>query len=304
MSIYAITGKPRQGKTYWMASRIPEWLDELVYQQNKADVHETDRYKPEECPVGCLYVNFKVFPGKGALKGYPERIVGDLNKPDDLANPTKLIFPWYYVQEWNKMVRPGRIIATEAQKYVNARRWASLSEETEMKIQMHGHDGLNLYLDLQRFGSLDVVIRDSCELVAVVSMTVGNPDKKWAFSVPFLPWVLKRSQIVWIDPDLYERYHQIKGSINPKTGTFYTVEDMNFEVADSDVFFHRKDVYAIYNTHEKPVTYTLQESTIPHEVKWCQDDDCSIYGKHRGHPLVHGKHVKDYEELRGKFLPA
>jgi len=301
MSIYAITGKPRQGKTYWMASRIPEWLDELLWQQKYADIQPSDRFEKDN-PVGCLYVNFKVFPGKGKLKKYPERIIGDLHNPDDLANPTKLIFPWYYVQEWNLMTRPGRIIATEAQKYVNSRRWNELSEETEMKIQMHGHDGLNLYLDLQRFGSLDVVIRDSCELVAVVTMNIGNSDKKWAFSLPYMPWVLKQSQIVWIDPELYERYHAIKNSINPKTGKFYNLDELGFEVAEAEKFWHRKDIYAIYNTHEKPVTYTLRESTVPHDVKWCQDDDCPIYGKHAGKPLIHGRHVKDYEPLAGKIL--
>jgi len=302
MSIYAITGKPRQGKTYWLASKIPEWLQELADDQKYFDVKESDRFKPEECPIGAIYPNFKLFMGKGALKDYPERIVGDLHNEDDLGNPTKLVFPWYYIQEWNLMKRRGRLVATEAQKYVNSRRWASLSDETEMKIQMHGHDGLNVYLDLQRFGSLDVVVRESCELVAVVSMTLGNPDKKYAFSLPFLPWVLKRSQVVWIDPDLYERYHSIKNSINPKTKTFYELDELGFEIADSERFFHRKDIYAFYNTHEKPVTYTLSETTIPHEVKWCIDNDCPIHGRNRGKPLIHGKTIKEFEELKGKFI--
>lgn len=309
MSIYAITGKPRQGKTYWMASMIPRWLDELVYEENAlfrseggAPIDELRPSLDSSFPVGALYPNFKVFPGLGALKKYPERIIGDLHNEMDLRNPTKLIFPWYYIQEWNLMKRPGRIIATEAQKYVNSRRWGELSEETEMKIQMHGHDGLNLYLDLQRFGSLDVIIRESCTLVAVVSMTIGDPDKKWAFTLPYLPWVAKKSQIVWIDPELYERYHAIKNSINPRTGTFYELSELSFQVSEADEFWHRKDIYKIYNTHEKPVTYTLREATIPHEVKWCVDDDCPIHGKKRGKPLIHGRTVKDFEYLEGKFI--
>jgi hypothetical protein len=304
MSLYAITGKPRQGKTYWLSSKIPEWLYELAGEQNRADIHDTDRYDVKDIPVGCIYPNFKLFPGQGALKNYPDRIIGNLHNSDDLANPTKLIFPWYYIQEWNLMNRRGRIVATEAQKYVNSRRWASLSEEAEMKIQMHGHDGLNVYLDLQRFGSLDVVIRDSCELVGVVSMLIGNSDKKGAFTLPYIPWVAKRSQIVWIDPELYERYHAIKNTINPKTGQFYDLDELNFEVSDHEKFWHRKDIYSIYNTHEKPVTYTLTESRIPHVVQWCIDDDCPVHGKNRGKPIIHGRTVKDYEEFEAKYLPA
>lgn len=302
MSIYVITGKPRQGKTYWLASNIPRWLYELAEDQKFYDVKDTDRHKPEENPIGCIYVNFKVNCGKGALKNYPERIIGNLHNPDDLANPTKLIFPWYYIQEWNLMNRRGRIIATEAQKYLNSRKWAQLSEETEMKLQMHGHDGLNCYLDLQRFGSIDVIVRDSTELVAVVTMSIGDPDRKGALSIPGIPWVMKRSQIVWIDPELYERYHSLKNNINPKTGTFYNLDELNFEVVDHQSFWHRKDVYAIYNTHEKPVTYTLQESSIPHEVKWCIDDDCPIHGKNKGKPIIHGRTFKEHMEIEGKFI--
>lgn len=201
------------------------------------------------------------------------------------------------------MRRRGDIICSEAQRYVNSRKWNQLSDETETKIQMHGHDGLNVFFDLQRFGSVDVIIRDSCELVAVVSMEIGNPDKKGAITLPGIPWVMKRSRIVWLDPELYERYHSIKNSINPKTGTFYTFDEMNFEVYDVQHFWHRKDIYAIYNTHEKPVNYTLQESTIPHDVKWCQDVDCPIYGKNHGHPLVHGRQIKDYANMEGKLIP-
>lgn len=309
MSIYVISGKPRHGKTYFIASTLPQRLydcieDEkyLAQQEKGADISELKPPLDDTFPVSCIYPNFKVLLGRGALKEYPERIIGDLHNEMDLRNPTKLIFPWYYIEEWKYMKRPGTILCTEAYRYVNSRSWAKLSDETQAKLMMHGHEGLSVLFDLQRFGSIDVIIRETCEGVGIVKMIHGNPDSKFAPTLPFLPWVFKQSQIVWIDPDQFERYNQIKMSINPKTGTFYELEELGIEILDTQTFWHRKDIYSIYDTREKPVTFTLTESTMMHDVKYCIDPDCPVYGKNKGHPLIHGRHFKDYVNLEGKFV--
>jgi len=284
MSIYVITGKPRHGKTYNLASRIPVWLDEYVREQNQNDVDSDITKYPldESFPVGCLYPNFKVNVGVGALKGYPDRIIGDLHSEMDLRNPTKLIFPWYYIQELNFMKRRGRVLMTEGQRYMNSRRWSSLSEETELKLQWHGKDDLDLWVDVQSFARLDKVLRELVEYVAVVEMTFGNPNNRSTI----MP---KKSRITWIEPEQMEKFLLQSQTINPETGEPYPTTIVPIEQYS---FWHRSKYYKIYNTREKPVKITLP-MTIPHEVKYCEDDNCEMFGRNKGHPLIHNKHMLD-----------
>lgn len=183
MAIYAITGRPRHGKTYWLVSLIPKML------KNKERV----------------YSNIKLNLGVGALKKYDESIVGDLYNPKDIANPDKLIFYWRNIHEWNHMTK-GNIIADEGTRYFNARQWAMLSEDTEIKLQQHGKEDLDIWLTTQHYTRLDVSLRLLVEKFYIVETTWGTPDNK---KPGFTSLWLKYFSIVGLELEDIEDYYQM-----------------------------------------------------------------------------------------------
>jgi len=53
----------------------------------------------------------------------------------------------------------GVILMDEAQRYFNARQWGLLSEDTEIKLQQHRKNGLDVYCTTQHYTRLDVTLR-------------------------------------------------------------------------------------------------------------------------------------------------
>ncbi len=140
MAIYVVDGKPRHGKTAWVVSHIPDWLDEARLDGMR------------------IFSNVKINMGVGALKRYSENMIGDIWNPKDRANPRKLLFYWQNLDEWNLMNK-GVIIADEATRYFNARHWQSLSQETEIKLQQHGKEDLDVWAITQHYSRLDTSLR-------------------------------------------------------------------------------------------------------------------------------------------------
>jgi len=163
MAIYIVDGKPRHGKTAWLINgHIVDWLK------------DARKY------------GYKVFSNvfivldniKWVKKHYPDpnSIIGDLHKKKDLQNPDKLLYYWRNLDEWNLMHK-GVIICDEATRYFNARQWQMLSTDTEIKLQQHGKEQLDIWATTQSYTRLDVSLRVLVEKFFRVQRSIGWGNK-------------------------------------------------------------------------------------------------------------------------------
>jgi hypothetical protein len=160
MSIYVYDGLPRAGKTALIVNpNISKWLKEAAKEGRKI-FSNTFIYLENIKWLVKLY------------DGHPEMAIGDIYNPADREDPTKIIYYWRNIDTWNYMKR-GRIICSEGTRYFNARRWAMLSEETEIKLQQHGKDRLDIYVDTQHWSRLDVSLRVLVQEFTRVERVIG-----------------------------------------------------------------------------------------------------------------------------------
>ena len=159
MAISIVDGLPRHGKTAWLINKhIVEWLKDA--KQNGYKVFSN------------VYINVENI--KFIKKNYkkPADCIGDIESKKDRENPKKLLYYWRNIDTWNFMAR-GTIIVDEATRYFNARRWAMLSEDTEIKLQQHGKDRLDIWGTTQHWSRLDVSLRVLCEDYYRVERVLG-----------------------------------------------------------------------------------------------------------------------------------
>jgi hypothetical protein len=160
MAIYVVDGLPRSGKTaYMINNHVKGWFKDAW----------NNGYKI----FSNVFIDVKNI---GFLKkwyaGAPELCIGDIYSEDDLNNPQKLLYYWRNIDTWNSMKR-GIIIVDEATRYFNARRWAMLSEDTEIKLQQHGKDRLDIWATTQHWSRLDVSLRVLVEKFFRVERVIG-----------------------------------------------------------------------------------------------------------------------------------
>ncbi len=155
MAIFVYTGKPRHGKTLELA-RIAYKL-----------LRKKER----------VFSNLKLNLGKGVLKHAPLDIEGDFTKEEDRNNPKKLLFYWRNLHQWEHM-KDGNIICDELTRYFNPRLWGQLSEETEIKLQQHGKESLNIYGTTQHYTRIDVTLRLLVEKFYIVKTIFGKATNK------------------------------------------------------------------------------------------------------------------------------
>jgi hypothetical protein len=159
MAIYIVDGLPRCGKTAYMINKhIAGWLK--------------DAWNIGYKVYSNVYINLENI--KFIKKHYekPAECVGDIYSAADRANPYKLLYYWRNIDTWNEMKR-GIIVCDEATRYFNARRWAMLSEDTEIKLQQHGKDKLDIWATTQHWSRLDVSLRVLVEKYYRVERVVG-----------------------------------------------------------------------------------------------------------------------------------
>lgn len=228
MAIYAVTGKPRHGKTYFVSTLIPKML------KNKERI----------------FCNFKLNVGIGALKKYDESIIGDFYNPKDLENPDKLIFYWRHIHQWEHM-KSGTIIADEGTRYFNSRQWALLSEDTEIKLQQHGKEGLDIWLTTQHYTRLDVSLRLLVEKFFIVTTIFGNPDNKKPL------FGLKIFRVIGLELEDMEDYYFMKKHPEAK---------MEIDMTKKTVFF-RKKYGKIYDTLQ--MVGKSESMPLVHKVRTC-----------------------------------
>lgn len=219
MAIYVITGKPRHGKTYYMSTLVVKML-----KQKRR-----------------IFSNIKLNFGVGALKKFSEDLVGDWSEKLDRSNPNKQVFYWSNIHEWEHFEN-GVILVDEAQRYFNARQWLMLSQDTEMKLQQHGKDNLDVWATTQHYSRIDITLRYLVEKFYIVKTILGKPNNK----KPFLG--LKRFRIVELDLEDIEDYYDLL-----KKEKFYKEHpdlEPTLEVVKTFRWFRKK--YAIiYDTYAK-----------------------------------------------------
>jgi len=103
-------------------------------------------------------------PGKGKtyyMTSLAERFIREgrrIYSNYHLNTDSELVTYWNNIYEINNF-DDGVILMDEAQRYFNARQWGLLSEDTEIKLQQHRKNGLDVYCTTQHYTRLDVTLR-------------------------------------------------------------------------------------------------------------------------------------------------
>lgn len=123
------TGKPGSGKSYNLTRLTKKFLED----------------------GNDVFCNFKIDEKKLNLKPKKQifrtpKIVGTL-------------YHWKRLEEFRK-ISNAIIIMDEAQTYFNARRWAKMTEEDEIKFQQHRKQGIDIHGAVQNLSRCDTVIRE------------------------------------------------------------------------------------------------------------------------------------------------
>jgi len=259
MAIYCVTGKPRHGKTAWLVRLIAGWLKEgrRVYSNVKLENLETV---------------------KGVLPYSEEHeriltqaeITGDLYKPEDLDNPVKQIFYWRHIRDWNHM-REGVIIADEGTRYFNPRKWSMLSEDTEIKLQQHGKEDLDIWVTTQHFTRLDVTMRVLVERFFIVSKIFGPTGNAPARFTPFgILGVCRITEHYLEDMERFERANQ---------------EEKDSFIVGKEYLLLRRKYANLYNTRQ--AVGRSDPMPMKHEEQWCENDYCPVHGRKAGKPKIY-----------------
>ena len=250
MAIYVVDGKPRHGKTAWVMSHAREWLDEA----------QDSGFR--------LFSNVKInLAAKGLCKKYNNSNIGDILNPKDLADPNKLLFYWRNIDEWNYMTK-GRIICDEATRYFNARQWARLSPDTEVKLQQHGKEELDIWAITQHYTRLDTTLRIMCEKFFRVERVWGWGNRTYLCRI---------SEHQLEDLDRYEAYlaqvskDEAKGIEKPEE---YSYE--HFWIVGRPIHW--------YDT--KAMVLPSREMPLKHHKLYCEDPNCPAHGIKAGKPKI------------------
>ena len=157
--ITIVFGKPGAGKTAFMAADAVRYLNhsqagvDLWGKTNRAleDLNNDGAlFSPPVLPP--VYTNFPLFSNPGSYAMGRSYYIDGFHL--GFENDNVEIMP----------VLPfSRIYLSEAQRYYNARKSKDLPDWVSRFYEEHRHFGLNILLDVQRPGLIDVNIRELCE---------------------------------------------------------------------------------------------------------------------------------------------
>ncbi len=92
------------------------------------------------------------------------------------------------------------IFITEAQKYLNSRKSAAYPDWQSRWYEQHGHDYIDVFLDTQRPGLIDVNIRDLSHFIEIMKLDILDYDR---YGSPCaFRWKIRRIE----NSSLYDRY--------------------------------------------------------------------------------------------------
>lgn len=137
--IYAVTGKPGKGKSYWFARNYEKWLSKGIDVYSLTTVYEKNLKIKAKHP--------------GTL--YKFRGLDDFRKIHD-----------------------GIVVLDEAGSFFEAREWAKFSPDDRVKFQQHRKMELDIYLGVQSFTRLDSSIRDLTAQVIEIDCFPGSSREK------------------------------------------------------------------------------------------------------------------------------
>lgn len=153
--IYAITGKPGSGKTYFILRLIKKYLQDGRDCFCNLKIDET-------------FLDLK--PKKSSFFIFGKR------KPKELGK----LYYWDDLTKFRK-VHSGVIFMDEGASYFNSRKWSSMSDEDLVKFQQHRHDGLDIIYSSQNFDMVDKVIRQLTNFVYICHSFGPNSKTTWFF---------------------------------------------------------------------------------------------------------------------------
>jgi len=143
VSIIAITGRPRSGKTYlavrmlvlfYLNRGVPVWSNIKINWEG----HEYRKWS---------WKKFKF---------------------------EKVVIPKSNLRYWDKVtdlfsISGGVIFMDEMHVYMNSRKWKDLPEEMQWKLHQHGKDRLDILGTVQHINRMDVIVRELVDFWYVVS---------------------------------------------------------------------------------------------------------------------------------------
>lgn len=157
--ITIVFGKPGSGKTAFLAAEAAQYLNgsDLCYEAHQECLNEVRRLN-----------------GEGFCFGLPEHAPVYSNFPLTVQCGYKKYCGSYYIDGFHMGFRndsvpvvsmlPGsKIFLSEAQRYYNSRKSKDLPDWVSRYFEEHRHYGLDIMLDVQRPGLIDVNIRDITE---------------------------------------------------------------------------------------------------------------------------------------------
>ncbi|MCM1367561.1 MAG: hypothetical protein NC184_01955 [Roseburia sp.] len=207
-------------------------------------------------PEHCVSANYDmVFRRFGYYPRYTRRI-----------NPYRLGFANAYVDTHFNL--PYECICiTEAQKYLNSRRNANYPDWQSRWYEQHGHNWLDIYLDTQRVGLIDLNVRELAQFIEVVKLVIAGYDR-WNRPCRFV-WTLRHMDNL----QQYEAYC----SSGKRDTSCYTESEF---VVDAPIF----DFYDSYSCKPKfykghldsDIDYSaaeLTEDNFDGYIKWLSDFD-------------------------------
>lgn len=183
MAITIIFGKPRVGKTAymtWLARGVmfdrERWLNMVRAIEPLSRSRIERGLKPYTLPRHCVYANYDIV---GRKQGYTPRKSMRINPfrlgyQDDTNKHIKLhVLPSYAL-----------LVITEGQKYFNSRKSLKYPDWQSRYYEQHGHDDLDVLIDVQRPALIDVNIRELSRFTEIVKKTdhinkYGKQYQKW-----------------------------------------------------------------------------------------------------------------------------
>ena len=161
--ITIIFGPPRIGKTAFMVN----WLNNVAYDfERNRMMQQSIRYKNENgfnltVPQHAVSANFEI---KFSKQGYRRREAR-------IINPFRLGFANDEVK--THFTLPYETIGImEAQKYYNSRAYKTFKDWQSRFYEQHGHNNINILMDTQRPGLIDINIRALANFVEICKLNV------------------------------------------------------------------------------------------------------------------------------------
>jgi len=258
MAIYVYDGLPRAGKTDLLISpNISRWLKEAA------------KYGLKVFSNVLIYVENIKWLSK-LYDGHPELCIGDIYNEADRNDPTKLLYYWRNIDTWNYMYK-GRIIADEGTRYFNARRWPLLSEDTEIKLQQHGKDRLDIFTTTQHWSRLDLSLRVLVQEFTRIERVIGYGNH--TYIARYSEHTLEQLQ----------RWENNPAAFNKEVTE-------GEEEAGKKIKFHYFACTSLAQLWRKPLYDSEQPvgASVPmplkHMERYCPDPDCKL---HRNPKIIH-----------------